>query len=141
MDDARAVRRAQPERDLPREGARLFRRQRTLRQPLAQRLALVERHRDEEARVGLAHVVHGGHVRMVQRSDGPRLAEQPIPGALVAHEVRREHLQRDGSAQTSVPRAVHDPHATFPEPLLDAVRTDLAAEKRVSARRAGGSGG
>ena len=78
---------------------------------------------------------------MVQRSDGPRLAEQPIPGALITDEVRREHLQRDGSAQTSVPRAVHDPHATFPEPLLDAVRTDLAAEKRVSARRAGGSGG
>ena len=63
-------------------------------QPVAQRLALDERHDVVQQAVGLARVVQAEDVGMLEVGGDPDLAEEPV-GAERGGELGPEHLDRD----------------------------------------------
>ena len=71
------------------------------------RCAVAHRH-------GLANLVDGDHVRMVQRRRRPRLLNETHQPARVAHDFRRQDFQRDWPAQDGVARAIDVAHPAWP---------------------------
>jgi hypothetical protein len=89
-------------------------------EPAPQGHALDVLHRNEQAIVGQADVVHGDHVGVREPSHRLRLAEQagpPLPVAAHAAEL----LDRHGAAEIRVVRAVDHAHAARADQLLDDV--------------------
>ena len=112
MDDAQRVRSAQaggdlagPQRDLLPVAAG------TLAQPLEQRLALDELHRDALAAIGeLHHVVDATHVRAGDASRHAHLALEPLQLGDVAVELVGQDLERDQLVQLAIAGLVDLPH-------------------------------
>ena len=88
-------------------------------------------HRDEEASVGLARLVHGDDVRVVEARREPRLAQQPLAEAGVVGEPLQEDLQRDAPPEPLVAREVDLPHAAAADQLLDEVLGDGRSDSDV----------
>ena len=79
VDDAVVVRVVERAGDLARDAQRVGHRQLPLAvEPVAQGLALDERHREPELAVGLARVEHGEDVRMLQPRGEPDLALEAL---------------------------------------------------------------
>lgn len=82
-------------------------------------------HREIQELWRLAHVEDRDDVRVIQRRDRARLADE---AALVAFAVvavaLRDHLERDPPLEARVGGAVHDAHATAPEERLHEVGSD-----------------
>jgi hypothetical protein len=100
-------------------------------QPVAQRRAVHELHRDEELlalRVG-ADVVDRDNVGVGELGHRAGLARQPISelGAL-GTGVGMQDLDRHSSIELGVVRREHGPHAAFPQAAGDAVAADGAAD-------------
>ena len=89
-------------------------------EPVPQRLALDERHREPELPRRFARIVDRQDVRMLQAGGEPDLALEPLRTEGVA-EVRMEHLEGDGTVVPEVVRQVHRRHTAPAELALDAV--------------------
>ena len=74
-------------------------RQRPLHDHVGERRAVDEAHRDEHEPVGLAGLVDGDDVRVVERGGVAALEAEALAEALVADERRGEHLQRHAAVQ------------------------------------------
>ncbi len=78
-------------------------------------------HDDEQDVVDLARVVHRDDVGMLDRGRGLGLRDEALTEIRVVGERRCDHLQRDGSLEPELRRAVHDAHPPAPGQAVDAV--------------------
>ncbi len=108
---------------------RLGHRQGAAVQPAAQRLPLVEGHGDEQRAVlGLADLVDGADVGMVDLRSGPCLAQEPPLLLLGGAALAGEELQRHQAAELQVAGLVDHAHAAAAEALQDLIVRDGAAD-------------
>src|SRR6185295_17961431 len=130
VDDPPLVGAGEAGGDLPGDLDGLAEGERTALDAVAQRLALVERHGDEQRAVlGLADLVDGAEVRMVERRGGLGLADEAPLLLLGSAALRGEELQGDEPVEPQVARLVHDAHAPAAEALEDLVVRDGAADQ------------
>jgi hypothetical protein len=131
VDEAARVRRVERRAGLGDElrGERRLERALLVEHP-AQVRSIHEPHRDEQELAVLAGLVDGDHVRVVERGRDPRLAREPGAEGLVARELGRDQLERDGPVEGELARAVYDAHAAAPGLCLDPVAGDARAEHR-----------
>jgi len=94
----------------------------------AERFALDELGHDEGPAVELAEVVNHQNVRMVERRDRPRFSAKPLQAIRIARQLGRQHLQRNGTIELRIVRAVDFPHTACGDLRLDAVAADRAAD-------------
>ena len=78
MDDALVMRILKRFTDLRHDGQRLARLQLAVRQQVPQRHAVDELHQEVVKTIGLAEIVNGHDVRMVQTRQRARLAREPL---------------------------------------------------------------
>jgi hypothetical protein len=99
-----------------------------------------ETHRDEQHALGLAGLVDGDDVRVVDRRDRPCLTHEPLADHLVAGQ----QLQGHHPAQPLVTRAVHRRHPAHADQLLQPVPghpgTSRKPGQRTTRLRGGFSG-
>ena len=106
---------------LPRDPERFLHRELLLPpQPVPQRLALDVRHGEPEVAGGLARVVNGEDVGMLQACGELDLPLEPV-GPDGDGELRKQHLQRDGAVVLEVASQVDGGHAAAPELALEHV--------------------
>ena len=89
-------------------------------------------HRDKQAPVGLARVVHRDHVWVVQARRQPRLPQQPLAEALVQREALRQHLQRHRAPEPGIACEIDLAHAAAPDPRPHVVDPDRGALEWMS---------
>ena len=91
-------------------------------------------HREVQAAVDLAGAVDRHDVRMLERRCELGFAQEAVVEALVEREIGRDELQRDGSLQPQVERAVDDAHPAAADLRLDPVAEELVADQNVRHR-------
>ncbi len=82
---------------------------------LAQRHAVDELVGDEGRACGLADVVDGNDVRMIQGRCGFRLANEAMQPVAIGGQLGRKDLQRDAAVEAGILREIHLPHPAFAE--------------------------
>ena len=87
-----------------------------------------ELHRQEGLSVGLADVVDPAYVRMRDLARGADLAPKACQPLGIAHERRRQELQRDDLAKRQILGAIHFAHPAFADDPDDAI---AAGEQRA----------
>ena len=93
-------------------------------------MALVVGHRDEElALFGLADLVDGADVFVVERGGRLSFPDEARVGLVVGAQVRRQKLQRDGAVELRVAGFVDHAHAPATEFLQDLVVGDGSANE------------
>ena len=97
--------------DLREQPGRLPRRQRALQETLRERAAVHQLHGEELLPVGLADLMDGDDVRMVQPRDRLRLGAEARQLLRPGEGGRADELQGDGALEPEVLRLVDDPHA------------------------------
>jgi hypothetical protein len=102
----------------------LFDVERAALQAVLEGFALQPLHDEEAVPIGIADVVQGADVGMVQRGDGPRFPIEPGAGAGVAGEFSRQHLDRDRAVEPGVAGLVHFAHAAGSERFDDFVGSE-----------------
>jgi hypothetical protein len=127
MHDAILVRGLQRRRDLPADAQRFLGGQRPAAEPLFERLAIDELHRDVERAVVLVETVDRGDIGVAQRREQLRFALQARESVGVAGEPGRQRFDRDVAAELRVGRAVHFAHAAGAEQALDLVDAEVRA--------------
>ena len=121
VDDAVAVRVVERGGDLAGDPDRVVDRELLLPvEPVAQRLALDERHDVEEEAVGLARVEQREDVRVLEVGGELDLGQEPL-GADHGGELGTQHLERDLAVVPQVLGEVHRRHAAGADLALDAV--------------------
>jgi len=111
MDDAVLVSLLQSAGDLKGDRDGFLTRQRAAHEARLQRLAVVERHRDEQLPLGcLADFVDRADVGMIQRRRGARLLQKAARRLWPFAEVPWKKLQRDVSAESLVEPFVDHAH-------------------------------
>ena len=111
VDKARRVRRVERAAELPRERQRLSGGQRAaLAEQRAQARPRDVAHREVEHAVDLARVVDRDHVRMLERRDELRLAQEPRAELVVVRELGCDDLERDLAREACVRREVDGAH-------------------------------
>ena len=88
-------------------------------------------HGDEQPAIGLARVVDGDDVRVVEARRQPRLVQEPLAEALVVREALGQHLERHRASEAHVAREVDLAHAAPPDPLPDLVDAEHGPFERV----------
>ncbi len=134
VHDARLVRLGKPACDLERDVKRGRDRERAVGEHLAQRLPLDELHRDEDAPLVLADLVHRRDVWVRDRGRGARLAEHPLSPIVVRLERRRQYFERDRAAQRLVLSPVDDAHPPLAEPPENPKVSDARRVRRRQRR-------
>ena len=125
MDDAVLVRLLQSTCDLEGNRDGVLARQRAAHEARLQRLAAVERHRDEQLPLGcLADLVNRADVGMIQRRGGAGFLKKAAFGLRPHAEVARQELQGDVPAEPLVERFVDHPHRAGAEGLEHAIPAD-----------------
>jgi hypothetical protein len=100
---------------------------RRLPQPLLQRAALDQLHRDHDPVLGIVvDVVDRHHVGVAEHGHGPRLANHARPAERI-HDLGTQHLERDLALQPGIVGAEHPAHAALTELLDDEVATEASA--------------
>ena len=84
-------------------------------------------HDDELHAVGLADVVDGADVGMVERRDGARLALEPLERQAVGDKRWRERLQRDDAIEPRIARPIHFAHSARAERAEHLIRSKAGA--------------
>jgi hypothetical protein len=135
VQDPGAVRRVEPGADVAGDVHDVCERQR----PPGVDAGLHRRPGDELERevvlaVGLSRVEHADEVAVLDRSRGPRLAQQAARVLGVACEAGLEDLERDDLAGLRVGGAEHPAHAALTEQGLDAIRPEDVADACHSRR-------
>jgi hypothetical protein len=97
-------------------------------QPLRERLAVDELHRDKVAAIRGADLVHGDHVGVGKARHRARLAHQPILG-LGGRARAPQHLERDPALEIGIERGVDDPHRAGAQLALDPVAPQHRADR------------
>ena len=111
VNDAFVVRELQRLADLRHDGQRLFWRQFPRLFDFAQVGAIHELHQQIVQRAGLAKVMNGDDVRMIEAGQGAGFAVEPLGKTGIAGHRRRQHLQGDQTVQCRLARLVNRPHA------------------------------
>jgi hypothetical protein len=108
------------------------------RQPVGQRVALDELHRDVDVAVGGgADVVDRDDVGVAELRDRLRLAHQPRPGlALAEPHAGAQQLERDPPIELRIVRREHHAHAAGADPPQDHVAADRVAHRHHRIDRA-----
>ena len=143
MDEPDGVGCSERARDVLQDAEALFERQPSAivaAEARAQRLTLDELHREVRDApptfaIGLAHVVNGDDVGVLERGSCARLAEDPHGTAgrrdVALGVVVMQHLESDHALKARVARTVHFAHAPFAEQAEDRVALDgVAGTKR-----------
>jgi hypothetical protein len=94
------------------------------RDEVLQRRTLDELHRDVQLAVRVAEVVHRDHVRVIQRRLAARLAPETLLEAVVARQLRCDHLERDSPVQRELDGLIDHTHASLAQQRLDLVVPD-----------------
>ena len=104
------------------------------REPVAQRLALHERHHIEQRTVRASRIVQRQDVRVLQIGGDLDLLEEALR-AEGRRELRLEHLERDLPVVPEVVSQVHRRHAALAELSLDAVAVGECGLQLFKCRR------
>jgi hypothetical protein len=108
--------------DLDQDAAALGQRDRRFAvDQVAQVVALEQLHRHVELAVGVAQVVDGDDVGVVQAADGFGLALEALMQLVLVGQHRREHLEGHHTAQALVPGAVNHTHGALAQLVEDLV--------------------
>src|SRR5439155_17435790 len=107
-------------------------------EPVTERLALDERHREPELASGLARVVDGEDVRVLEPGGELDLALEAL-GPKRTREIGVQHLERDRPVVSQVLGGEHGGHPAPPELALEGIccgegRLQLRAQVRQTAR-------
>ena len=121
MDDALGVRRLERVRDLGAEVEQGRDLEGALADPLAQRLALEQLHRDEVLPLVLVDRVDRADAGVVEGRGGAGLALEALERGGVPGHLGRQELERDVAAEGGVLGLVDDAHPTAAELRGDAV--------------------
>ena len=134
MDDAALVRMREGAGDLRAVPEHGFDGQAVERQHLGERAAVDELHRDEHAAAGIADLVDGADVRMIEVRGRAGLVEEPaaILGCGRSGRSAANQLDRHGALQPLVAGAIDHAHAALAEAGLDAVLPERLADHRVT---------
>ena len=135
VDDALAMRGVERVGDVLAVAQHLVQRDRAARDPRLQRLALQQLHHHELLAGVLADVVQRADVRMIERRDGARLAEEALHRLRLATRFLGQELDRDLAAQPQVLGGVDHAHAAAAERLLDSIVRDLLSGHAASVSR------
>ena len=122
MDDGAVVQRLQRGQHRDRDADGLRRRNRPLLEPVGERLAVEQLHRQERIAFVLANLVELADVRVADGRRRPRLAHEPIAHVRIGR--RQDGLERDGAVQHLVDRFVDHAHAAAAEQADDAIVPD-----------------
>ena len=144
MHDTRRVRRRQRVGHLDRVVERLVQPQSFAGDQLVQRLAGHKLHGNEIGgvpfRPGLADIVDGDDVRMVERGGGPGFQDEAPLALGIAHLCGRQKLERHEAVQARVAGFPDDTHSAAAQLLDDAVMRDGPADHKTGAFLLGGCG-
>ncbi len=88
---------------------------------------------DVEAPLGLSDLVDRDDVRVVERGDEPRLAQEPLPEPLVGGELGIQELEHDPPVQAHVLREEHHASAASAEHGLQPVPGEQGSDSRIAA--------
>ncbi len=135
MDDTESVGGAEPVRQLNADVDHLRNRKAAARCTVAQRFARHVLHHDPGFVTGVDDIEDGRDIPVRQRCCRTRFVEQPVTGNVCRDTGRREPLQRNFAAQTSILGKIDFAHPTVPEPLEDDVGPDRCARHRCSHQR------
>ena len=125
MNDAARVRGARTTRDLHSDRNRVLEWQPPPLQASRDRLAVVERHREEQLPlVCLANLKDRADVWMIERRRRTRFREEALFRRRLFAEVWWQELQRDVASQPRVVRLVDDSHPTRVDKLADQILPD-----------------
>ena len=131
MDDARRVRDIQRIGNLHSEVHQLLHRQGLALDAVLQRVAVEIFHDDVLTLVGLANVVDGAYIGMIERRRGPRLAPESLQRLRVPRQFIGQELQGHAPAQPQIFSFVNHTHAATAQFLRNAVvRDGLPDHKR-----------
>jgi hypothetical protein len=100
----------------------------TLREAVAQRLALQELGDEIRLPVLETHVVEGHDIGVVQRTGQLRLALEPFEERAVGAQRLGHHLERHVPPEPGIPGSVHLGHSSTPEQGHHLVRADAGIE-------------
>ena len=78
--------------------------------------------------IGLAGVVDGDDVRMLDGRPRFGLRDEPRPEVRLRRELGRDDLQRDDAVKLQIQRAIDDAHAAAPREPADAVVDEDVAD-------------
>ena len=81
--------------------------------------------------VGLADLVDGDDVRMVERGGGARLLLEAAHASRLLGELRRQHFERHLAAELGVLRQVDFAHPALPDQRKHVIMADLSAGDRL----------
>ena len=123
--------------DLAADVEGVLQRQRPLGDAGFEAFALDQGHRQEGLAIGLADFVDRADVGMIESGGGLGFAKETGFGLVVAKQVRRQELQRDGALEARVLGLVDDAHAALAELFEDLVVTDGLADQDSSIVPAG----
>jgi hypothetical protein len=128
VDDAGLMRAGQPACDLHGDADGLGRRQRTTLEARLERFAVAKGHREKHPAVGrFLDVVNRADVDVIDRRSRARFLKEASLRVGVAHELRREELERHEAAKPEVLGLVDHTHPASADLGDDAiVRDDLA---------------
>ena len=136
VHDPRPVRLREATRDLGGQIEQLLEREGTLLQPLLERPALYQFHRDEARTLVVTDFVDGGDVRVVESSRGTGLSFEALELIGVARRCLMEHLDRDLAAEASVAGPIDLSHPPCTDQVENLVRSEPGpAEDREPLRR------
>jgi len=94
---------------------------------LAERSPLDQLHRDEPADVGLADLVYGDDVGMVQAGGGVGFPDEAVDGRAIAGQPLGDELDRHLTTEPRIARAIDLTHSARAERSQDLVRPELLA--------------
>ncbi len=145
VDDPAGVQRGERGQHAQTDRQRVRGAQRSASQPLGQRFAFQELHRDEQPAGVLADFIDLADVRMVDARRSPGLAPQALTRRLVAGG-GRQHLHGDRALEPIVARGVDNAHAAFSELTFDRIAANASRDlssgsargvrRRIRGRRA-----
>ncbi len=124
MDDAALVRGVQRVGNLPRDVQHLVERQRALRDPSRQIVAVDELHHERAHAAAFFQSVNLGDMRMVQGRERLGLASETRQTIGIAREGFGKDLQRDVAIELRIARTKHLAHAAGADRCDDFVRSD-----------------
>src|SRR3954471_17255727 len=122
MDDAAAMRCVESRCNFDSDSKSIGNWERAALQPRRERLALEKLHHEEIGAVVMTDIVQRADVRVIQRRNGPRLANEALRRRLAGPGVRSEHLDGDRSLQPCVAGPVDIPHPPGTDSRLEEVR-------------------
>ena len=129
MDDAALVRGVECFEDLLRDGQRDGGRHRPARDQHRQIVAADELHNERADRPGVLESVDLRDVRVIQRRERLRLADESLQAILVGDEALRQDLQGDIAIELRVPRLVDLAHAARSESGQDFVGAETSTRR------------